>query len=131
MTFFKRFIALIGLALCMGGTFAQSYPNKPIKVIVGYAAGGAVDSIHRILRAGRRPLTGAAGYGNESNCQYLTAKPQRAQRNAGVLVLNGKMESVCRAAVTTDYTDLTDFTERIGLEIAVRTFTFGGSDAAT
>ena len=31
------------------------------------------------------------------------------------------MESVDRAAVTTDYTD---YTERIGLEIAVREFTF-------
>ena len=49
MTFFKRFIALIGLALCMGGTFAQSYPNKPIKVIVGYAAGGAVDIVARTI----------------------------------------------------------------------------------
>ena len=34
------------------------------------------------------------------------------------------MESVGRAAVSTDYTDYTDFTERIGLKIAVRTFTF-------
>ena len=49
MTFFKRFIALIGLALCMGGTLAQSYPNKPIKVIVGYAAGGAVDIVARTI----------------------------------------------------------------------------------
>ncbi len=49
MTFFKRFIAPIGLALCMGGAFAQSYPNKPIKVIVGYAAGGAVDIVARTI----------------------------------------------------------------------------------
>jgi tripartite-type tricarboxylate transporter receptor subunit TctC len=49
MTFFKRFIALIGLALCMGGAFAQSYPNKPIKVIVVYAAGGAVDIVARTI----------------------------------------------------------------------------------
>jgi tripartite-type tricarboxylate transporter receptor subunit TctC len=49
MTLFKRFIALVGLALCMGGAFAQSYPNKPIKVIVGYAAGGAVDIVARTI----------------------------------------------------------------------------------
>jgi len=49
MTFFKRFIALIGLALCVGCAFAQSYPNKPIKVIVGYAAGGAVDIVARTI----------------------------------------------------------------------------------
>ena len=34
------------------------------------------------------------------------------------------MESVGRAAVSTDYTDYTDFTERIGLKIADRKFTF-------
>jgi tripartite-type tricarboxylate transporter receptor subunit TctC len=33
----------------MGGAFAQSYPNKPIKVIVGYAAGGAVDIVARTI----------------------------------------------------------------------------------
>lgn len=49
MTFLKRFIALIGFALCLGGAFAQSYPNKPIKVIVGYAAGGAVDIVARTI----------------------------------------------------------------------------------
>ena len=49
MIFLKRFTALIGLALCMGGAFAQSYPNKPIKVIVGYAAGGAVDIVARTI----------------------------------------------------------------------------------
>jgi len=49
MIFLKGLIALIGLALCMGGAFAQSYPNKPIKVIVGYAAGGAVDIVARTI----------------------------------------------------------------------------------
>jgi len=49
MTFLKRFTALIGFALCVGGAFAQSYPNKPIKVIVGYAAGGAVDIVARTI----------------------------------------------------------------------------------
>jgi tripartite-type tricarboxylate transporter receptor subunit TctC len=33
----------------LGGAFAQSYPNKPIKVIVGYAAGGAVDIVARTI----------------------------------------------------------------------------------
>ena len=28
---------------------AQSYPNKPVKVIVGYAAGGAVDVVARTI----------------------------------------------------------------------------------
>jgi tripartite-type tricarboxylate transporter receptor subunit TctC len=49
MTFFKRFTTLVGFALCVGGVFAQNYPNKPIKVIVGYAAGGAVDVVARTI----------------------------------------------------------------------------------
>ena len=53
-----------------------------------------------------------------SACLFLAG-----QRHEDRLNLNGKMESVGRATVTTDYTDYTDFTERIGLEIAVRTFT--------
>jgi hypothetical protein len=35
--------------------------------------------------------------------------------DAAMVTLNGKMGSVCRAAISTDYTDYTDFTERIGL----------------
>ncbi len=49
MTFLKRFTTWVGFALCVGGVFAQSYPNKPIKVIVGYAAGGAVDVVARTI----------------------------------------------------------------------------------
>jgi len=46
--------AAAGLVLAAGGVHvsraqAQSYPNKPIKVIVGYAAGGAVDIVARTL----------------------------------------------------------------------------------
>ena len=38
--------------------------------------------------------------------------------------LDGKMESVRRAAISTDYTDDTDFTESFGLVRIVRPFTF-------
>jgi tripartite-type tricarboxylate transporter receptor subunit TctC len=41
----------IGLAIAMAAlsltAIAQTYPNKPVKVMVGYAAGGAVDLIAR------------------------------------------------------------------------------------
>jgi len=51
------------------------------------------------------------------------AKAAKGKRGFPVSKPKWKMESGRRAAVTTDYTDLTDFTERIGLEITVRTFT--------
>lgn len=37
------------LATCVGGVWAQAWPNKPIKMIVPYAAGGAADITARLL----------------------------------------------------------------------------------
>ncbi|HUQ25401.1 MAG TPA: tripartite tricarboxylate transporter substrate binding protein [Burkholderiales bacterium] len=45
-----RFIALVaGLAL-FAGAQAQDYPNKPIRIVVGYAAGGGNDIIVRVMQ---------------------------------------------------------------------------------
>jgi len=46
----RKAIAGALLALAAGAAFAQAYPNKPVRVMVGYAPGGAAE-------AGLRPLT--------------------------------------------------------------------------
>ena len=38
-----------GLLLAAGASFAQAYPNKPIRLLVGYSAGGGVDAMARLL----------------------------------------------------------------------------------
>lgn len=38
-----------GTLLLAGAAWSQAYPNKPVKVIVGYSAGGAVDTVARTV----------------------------------------------------------------------------------
>ena len=49
----RRLLAsLAALALaCPLWAQAQSYPTKPVKVVVGYSAGGAVDAVARTIGA--------------------------------------------------------------------------------
>ena len=39
------------LAIASVGAIAQSYPSRPVKMLVGYAAGGGMDSLARVLAA--------------------------------------------------------------------------------
>jgi len=52
---------LVGLGLLMSGTAAcaQSYPNKPIHLIVGFAAGSSIENIARIVLDDISRRTGA------------------------------------------------------------------------
>jgi len=45
-------LATLGMALGMtGAAWAQKYPDRPIRLVVGYSAGGGVDAAARILSA--------------------------------------------------------------------------------
>ena len=44
-----RLAVLAGAALVAGGALAQPYPSKAVKLVVPFAAGGAVDTVSRIV----------------------------------------------------------------------------------
>ena len=44
-----RWCVALWMCWVAGPVLAQAYPNKPIKVVVGYAAGGAVDVVARTI----------------------------------------------------------------------------------
>ena len=54
----KRFL-LAAIVFCFSAAaHAQSFPNKPVKLLVGFAAGGPTDVIARILA---QDMTGTLG----------------------------------------------------------------------
>src|SRR4051812_5177899 len=55
----KRCVATFALLLALtASTQAQDYPNRPVKVIVPYAPGGAVDIVARIVTDQMRQALG-------------------------------------------------------------------------
>ncbi len=45
----RVFGAIVALLLSVAASFGQGYPNKPVRVVVGFAAGGPSDVIGRIV----------------------------------------------------------------------------------
>jgi tripartite-type tricarboxylate transporter receptor subunit TctC len=45
----KAFAALVALCVFAGNAASQSYPTKPVRILVGFAAGGPTDVIARIV----------------------------------------------------------------------------------
>lgn len=42
-------IVLLALALASGAVFAQSYPARPVRVVIGFPPGGGIDIVARML----------------------------------------------------------------------------------
>jgi tripartite-type tricarboxylate transporter receptor subunit TctC len=45
----KKFLAIAACVLAAGSVFAQTYPSKPVRLIVGFPPGGGTDVVARVL----------------------------------------------------------------------------------
>jgi len=96
---------LISLVSSATATSAQNYPSKPIRIIVPFAAGGAVDALARIISAKLQEQLGQpvivenrAGAGGMTGSDLVAKSPPDgytiAITSAGALAISPSMEKV-------------------------------------
>ncbi len=49
MKFIKKIAIAVGIAACAAAVTAQTYPDKPIKIVVPFPAGGGTDNLARMI----------------------------------------------------------------------------------
>src|SRR6187399_3296206 len=79
--------AAIALAFAMvsSGSFAQNYPNRPITLLVPFAAGGATDTVARVTAQSMSKLLGQTIVIENATGAGGTIAATRASRGAGRL----------------------------------------------
>ena len=116
----KGACALMSLCLLAGPVAAQTYPSRPITMIVPYAAGGPTDTVARVVadamgrNLGQRVIVeNAAGAGGTIG----SLRAAKAEPNGYTLILNhigmATAPTLYPGSVAVSYTHLTLPTKRI------------------
>ena len=71
---FALWLGTLGLWV---SALAQSYPSKPVKVVVGYAAGGAVDVVARTIGQSLQTSLGQPSLLRTSQARAPTSRSSR------------------------------------------------------
>ncbi len=74
-----RAVLLLCAALCCCGSVvaaAPDYPTKPVRIVVGFSAGGSGDTVARVLARNLGRPVGAGGDRRESSPAQAASSPQ-------------------------------------------------------
>ena len=110
-----RLLAALTAFIVGGAALAQTYPAKPVKLVVGFAAGGPTDVIARIIA---QDMTGSLGQGvivenrTGANAMIATQEVKRAQPDGYTLLMTTLSHNVnaILLAEQKPYDPIQDFT---------------------
>ena len=94
-----RLLTLLVACVCSALAFAQAYPNKPLKIVVGYPPGGSGDFLTRLAADELQKDLGVAvvvenkpGAGGNIAHEFVARSP-----NDGYTILNATHMAINRA----------------------------------
>jgi tripartite-type tricarboxylate transporter receptor subunit TctC len=109
-----RTIAFIACALCAGSAWTQTYPAKPVRIVVGFSAGSTTDLIGRVLATKMGEGIGQAvvvdnrpGAGANIAAELVSKAPPDGYT---VLLANAGIATGATAYVKLNFNALRDFT---------------------
>ena len=78
----RRHMLAAGLLAMCGIALAQPYPSKPVKLVVGFAPGGAADIVARTLQEPLAKAAGAAAAGGKPRRRGFEHRRRVSSRRA-------------------------------------------------
>mgnify|MGYP002135033096 CR=1 FL=1 len=108
---------LLAIALCAMGAWAQAFPVKPVRIVIGFPAGGPLDQHARLLSDRLQAQLGQpviidykAGAGGTVGAQEVMKAPADGHTlmlaNTGVMVINPALYSKLPYATLKDFTPI-------------------------
>jgi tripartite-type tricarboxylate transporter receptor subunit TctC len=101
----NRFIAL-ALALAASGAAAQSYPSKPIRVIIPFVAGGSSDIVGRAIAENSRNTSASPAWSRTSRARTAASPPSSSPRPIPTATPSWSARSACSRSTPALFKDL-------------------------